>query len=401
MDENDNYIKDFFTGMYAESKKGVEVIVPSGAKKMHITNNNYNNLVVQKIINMIDEEIDKNCINETVITEKINNLYMKYIENPVVYKKINKAYITFVIEETMAEDEKYINLFMEKGIPLSLATNPELLIDNALSGNYTRLEMIKKIISTGKGEVLSLNGGGVITKEKLGNYNEMYKVFIKTKQMFNIYGIEVNGAILRRGTGQIMSNDTEEKWVSSFYGYSDSYGLPPKYPEICTNSVYYHPRRSLFNYNKDLEKMKESIDKAIKDKYFHILYFNAASDDTLDYLSELLDYVKQKEKEGKLNIGNYKEFYEKNAIRMNDLIQTKNTYYISSNGNSEDGLSEDKPMNLETLKSKPIISGDKILFKRGDTFYGPLILRQTMVDNNILTVSAYGDKKRKTNYILL
>ena len=37
LDENDNYVKDYFRGFYSESSKGVEVTVPSGAKKMHIT----------------------------------------------------------------------------------------------------------------------------------------------------------------------------------------------------------------------------------------------------------------------------------------------------------------------------------------------------------------------------
>ena len=59
-------------------------------------------------------------------------------------------------------------------------------------------------------------------------------------------------------------------------------------------------------------------------------------------------------------------------------------------------------MNYETLKTKTFMSGDKVLLKRGDTFYGPLIMRQTIVDNNMLTLSSYGDLKKGmpilTNY---
>ena len=40
LDEKDNYVQDFFTGMYLDSKKGVELTVPFGAKKMHVTNYN-------------------------------------------------------------------------------------------------------------------------------------------------------------------------------------------------------------------------------------------------------------------------------------------------------------------------------------------------------------------------
>ena len=143
-----------------------------------------------------------------------------------------------------------------------------------------------------------------------------------------------------------------------------------------------------------LKKLKAEIDKDINEKNYHIYSFNSNFNNTVGNLSQLLDYVKQKEKEGKLNIGNYKEFYEKNAIRMNDLIKSKHTYYVSSNGNSEEGLSEKNPMNYETLKSKAFISGDKILFKRGDIFYGNLNIKQTIVDNSILTLSSYGDTKK-------
>ena len=36
LDENDNYIQDYFAGLFTKSKKGVELTVPFGAKKMHI-----------------------------------------------------------------------------------------------------------------------------------------------------------------------------------------------------------------------------------------------------------------------------------------------------------------------------------------------------------------------------
>ena len=79
---------------------------------------------------------------------------------------------------------------------------------------------------------------------------------------------------------------------------------------------------------------------------------------------------------------------------MNDLTTKKHTYYVSSNGNSEDGLSEKNPMNYETLKSMTFISGDKILFKRGDIFYGTFNIKHVIVDNNITTLSSYGDTKK-------
>ena len=394
LDENDNYVKDFFRGLYTESKKGVELTVPAGAKKMHITSYNAQSLTIQKILNMTDNEIDKLCINETTITEKINNLYMEYIKNPIVYKKINKAYITFVLDGTRPEDEDNINLFIKKGIPLSLAPIPERFIENTLSGKKTLLNIIQELIATGKGEILSL-GGMVLTEDNLGNFSEMYTTFIKTKQMFNFYGMETNGIIFRGHGGNIKANEIMEKWASAFYGFSDLYGVPINYPDLLIDSVYFHPRTSLFSY-KDIEQMKEAIDKDINESNYHIIEFNSGVvNGTLENLDKLLDYVKQKEKEGKLIIGNYKDFYEKNAVRINEIIKNKQTYYVASDGKSKDGLSEKNPMNIETLKTKKFKSGDTILFKRGDTFFGPLNINPIIVDDTMLTLSAYGDSKKE------
>ena len=171
-------------------------------------------------------------------------LYTEYIKNPIVSKKIKKAYIIFVLEDTMKEDENFINLFIEKGIPLSLATTPEQLIDNSLSGKKTKLEMVQKLISTGKGEVLGV--AGPITENTIGNFSEMYRSFIIKKQIFNMYGIEVNGIFKEPKYRQTKANEIEEKWAVAFYSYADLYGLPVKYPDLYINSVYRQPSGSLF-----------------------------------------------------------------------------------------------------------------------------------------------------------
>ena len=108
---------------------------------------------------MTDNEIDKLCINEKIIMEKINNLYNEYIKNPKVNKKIKKENIIFILDLMRAEDEGYINLFIEKGIPLSLGTVPERIIENSISGTKARLDMIKKLIATGKAKILCIGEG--------------------------------------------------------------------------------------------------------------------------------------------------------------------------------------------------------------------------------------------------
>ena len=77
--------KTSLPGFIQVVKKGVELTltVPVGAVKMHITNYNEQSLSIEKIINMTDNEIDKLCINENIIMEKMNNSYNEYIKNPI------------------------------------------------------------------------------------------------------------------------------------------------------------------------------------------------------------------------------------------------------------------------------------------------------------------------------
>ena len=240
----------------------------------------------------------------------------------------------------------------------------------------------------------------VLTPEDLGNFSKMYTTFIKTKQMYASFGIETNGIIFQGHGGNrdvLKENyDILEKWASAFYGFSDYYGVPTNYPQLLIDPVYAHPRMYLFSY-KSIEEMKELIDKDINNNNFHVFSLVSGNKDNIDNienLAKLLDYVKQKEQEGKLTIGNYKDFYEKNAIRMSEIINNKHTYYVSSDGNSKDGLSENDPMNIKTLKSKNFITGDKILFKRGDIFYGTLKIKPIILDNTTFVLSSYGDRKK-------
>lgn len=49
--------------------------------------------------------------------------------------------------------------------------------------------MIKKLIKTGKDEILSM-GGMVLTPENLRSFSKIYTNFIETKKIYNLYGME-------------------------------------------------------------------------------------------------------------------------------------------------------------------------------------------------------------------
>ena len=87
----------------------------------------------------------------------------------------------------------------------------------------------------------------------------------------------------------------------------------------------------------------------------------------MDTLSQVLDYVNTKS-ENELELVTYKEMYQKNAVKESELINRKTTYYVSSTGTSSKGTDEKDPMSYETAQKKTYMSGDTILFKRGETF---------------------------------
>jgi len=80
-------------------------------------------------------------------------------------------------------------------------------------------------------------------------------------------------------------------------------------------------------------------------------------------------------------------------ITLSALV-TAADYYVSSSGNNlNTGLSESVPW--ETIgKVNSVFStfqpGDRILFKRGDTFYGTLVIKRSGISGSPITIGAYG-----------
>ncbi len=73
-------------------------------------------------------------------------------------------------------------------------------------------------------------------------------------------------------------------------------------------------------------------------------------------------------------------------------IQTSfaSTYYIKSNGGSGTGLDDANAWNLEKLNDTKLAPGDRILFKRGDIFYGSYICNSGGRPGSPIIFDAYG-----------
>ena len=98
---------------------------------------------------------------------------------------------------------------------------------------------------------------------------------------------------------------------------------------------------------------------------------------------------------------NYKissEIQLKEIIKQADIISNNEnnegiTYYVSSYGTSTDGTNINEPMSLEIANTKTYYGGDRVLFKRGETFYGVVQFNVNADENNMFYIGNYGDEK--------
>lgn len=385
-DDNGQKVESFFSDRFSSLKGGAEFTIPNGGTRMYITNYNNQGIRLQKKLTLTNAEFDKIAVNSTELQAKIDANYEEYIKDPTLYKKSDKGYITFVNDDTRSGISQYADIFIEKNIPLCLATIPEALVENAHGNKETRLESVRRIVGAG-GEVL-VHNGAPITADNITDFNTLYSYFVKSKSLLEYYGFDVNGIILAGGIGQLVGNKELAKWSNYFYSYSDLYGEEYSDKNFAIDSVYYHYRCGLSNSWKNIDKMKGWVDDTIAKKSWSVFYFHDFNDITEENLVELLDYINSKVGDD-LEIVTYKQMYEKNAVKESELLQNK-TYYVSADGTSSIGEDINHPMSLENARKKVFSSGDTILFKRGDTFYGGFTPQIKVTDEDITTISAYG-----------
>jgi len=80
-------------------------------------------------------------------------------------------------------------------------------------------------------------------------------------------------------------------------------------------------------------------------------------------------------------------------IAISSLVSAT-TYYISSSGNdANNGNTELTPWKSLTKVNSSMSTfqpGDRILFRRGDTFYGTLVINKSGIAGATITFAAYG-----------
>ena len=387
-DNNGNCVGNALSSTMSSSKSGVEITIPSGATKMYISNYNNQSISIQKKIILNETEFNEIKRKQNEILDYVDTNYENIENDPIIYSELDKGYITFVNDDSRPGVNEFADLFISKNTPLCFAAIADNLLNNASDLTETRLDVALRVQEAG-GEILAHNAP-VVTMETINNKEFMYKYFVTQKQLLTRMGLNVNGIILAGGSGQVVGSPLTAKWASAMYKYSDLLGEKNN-TTLGIDSVYYHSRGGLNNYNNDVEKIKADIDKAIEEKTWKVFYFHDSGEVSLETLEKILNYINSKNN-NEVEIVTYNTMYEKFAKRESTIKNDKKTYYVSSDGTSDDGTDINNPISLETLnKKRNIKTGDTILFKSGDTFFGTLNISINNVDNEYVTISNYGE----------
>ena len=396
LDNNNNVIGDALSGTYTDSQNGVEVTIPTGATRMYITNHNNQGISVQKKIVLTQQQFDEIKSGQTQILNSLDSNYEDVKNDPILYDKSDKCYVAFTIDDTRDDFDEIADLFISKNIPLTITAVSDHLTEMTSDHTETRLDVALRVQEAG-GEILA-NNETTVNAENIEDTEFAYKLFVGEKQKLTNYGFNVNGIVLDVGGGMLFDSPRTARWAYSLYKYSDLCG--EEYNNLeGYGSVYYGWRNWVDYYNNDASQFNNFIDNFINMKEPIVFGIEEDSTISIETLSQVLDHINSEGK-NKIEGATYNSIYNKLAMRESEIIRREEerieelnrekTYYVSSNGTSTIGTNINDPMNLETLHSIDIKSGDTVLFKCGDIFYGFVDLDIYQKDSKKVKVSCYG-----------
>lgn len=226
---------------------------------------------------------------------------------PMTWKKMDKAYISIIIDDNNDELQRMYDLITgEYGFPLCVAV-PVKSYDKTLDffARPDSLKLLHEIQDNG-GEILSHN-----LTHKVFNRNVPWSTVDyelgESYRRLTAEGFRVNGVILAGGGGsedRTPEYRTElEQYTSKYYKYSDNYGV---------STQYYHPRKWLYS---GYVLCKGYIDTAIENKSWDVLAGHGIDEEVFAQsetnVRQILDYLKQKQNEGVLEVVTYREVHKK------------------------------------------------------------------------------------------
>ncbi len=255
-----------------------EIVVPKNSVKMHLSlyaNQEYR--IERKTVLL---GADLNTITEESYIEQSLKKMLEVSADTTKKYTLDKAYITFVLDDCRPDMDRIANIFEMHKIPLCIAAVHENMLFPASMGEETRRQVCERVVAEG-GEVLS-HDGEVITEQSIRDYSELTEQFYEDKWVLKQMGFDVNGIILAGGTGQLVGHPVTDLFAKTFYQYSDLYG------NADAGEPYYHRRIWLGNC---LDSYERIIEDAIREKKWVVLYFHDLKEINTEKLQEILTYV--------------------------------------------------------------------------------------------------------------
>ena len=253
---------------------------------------------------------------------------------------MDKAYITLVVDDNREDLIDSYNIVVEDyNMPLCAAVNTW-----SITSPKRNIDLLHDIQNHG-GEILS----HTISHYPLNStYSEevIKEEFLGSWQILREHGYNVNGIITAGGTGLDSTasfREYLEPFISQRYYYSDAYGV---------SAQYYRPRKWLGEKvgTSCYDNIKSIVDNAIANKSWEVLYWHTLSEFDVDRdaatgetnFLKLMDYLKEKENAGVLEVATYKDVHEKCAnwsktVKLGDTKYTVD-FYGSDNKTLLDSL---------------------------------------------------------------
>lgn len=294
LDGNDRLVTSYSFNSTTTIKDQI-ITVPEGAEKMHLSlfiNQNYR---LERKVSVIGAELAS--IAEEEYRTQAEEAFLSQEKNSVNKYNLDKAYITFVLDDCRPDMDRVADVFIEQGVPLCIAAVYENMLFSASEGTETRREVCERVVAAG-GEILA-HDGEVITEELLTDYNGMVKHFYEDKWILEQMGFEVNGIILAGGNGQVVGHELTDLWARAHFKYSDLYG-ETKYGE-----PYYHRRFWLSNAQDTYQQV---ISEAVREKEWVVFYLHDLKEVNAEKLRGILQYVTSLSK-NEIEVVTYNELY--------------------------------------------------------------------------------------------
>lgn len=254
----------------------------------------------------------------TEITFASEKQYAKGTTIPMTWKTMDKGYITLIFDDNNDSLPKFYNIITgEYNMPMCAAVP-----SNSLNRNNAILHEIQNH----GGEILSHTRDHIVLNRSIPWETVDYQLGQSYREL-TADGFNVHGIILAGGEGQDQSEDYRkdiEGFTNKYYHYSDKYGA----------STQYWKQRNWFS-GRTVEELKSIIDTHIANKSWEVIYahnFNECSETTL---RAVLDYLKQKKEEGKVDVVTYRYVHENLANWASPVDFGDTTYTVEFYGSDK------------------------------------------------------------------